>query len=90
VQTAEEADFPGLQAETWWGVFAPAGTPAPIVARMNAAMRETLSEERVRRQMEETQQARLALSNPPTLKTFLDQQVETWSRVVRENKMRAD
>ena len=36
VQTAEEAGYPGLQAEAWWGVFAPAGTPAPIVARMNA------------------------------------------------------
>ena len=65
VQTAEEAGFPGLQAEAWWAVFAPAGTPAPIVGRMNAALRETLSEERVRRQMEGTQQARLVLSDPP-------------------------
>ncbi len=47
VQTAEEAGFPGLIAEAWWGVFAPAGTPAPIIERMNAALRETLSEERV-------------------------------------------
>ena len=69
---------------------APAGTPAPIVGRMNAALRETLSEERVRRQMEETQQARLALSDPPALKAFLDRQVETWGRVVRENGIRAD
>jgi tripartite-type tricarboxylate transporter receptor subunit TctC len=90
VQTAEEAGFPGLVAEAWWAVFAPAGTPAPIVSRMNAALRETLSEEHVRRQMEETQQARLVLSDPPTLKTFLDQQVETWGRVVRENDIRAD
>ena len=90
VQTAEEAGFPGLVAEAWWAVFAPAGTPAPVVGRMNAALRETLSEERVRRQMEETQQARLALSDPPALKAFLDQQVETWGRVVRENGIRAD
>ena len=90
VQTAEEAGFPGLLAEAWWGVFAPAGTPAPVVARMNAALRETLSEAQARRQMEETQQARLVLSDPPALKTFLDQQVETWSRVVRENDIRAD
>ena len=90
VQTAEEAGFPGLQAEAWWAVFAPAGTPAPIVGRMNAALRETLAEERVRRQMEDAQQARLALSDPPALKAFLDRQVETWGRVVRENGIRAD
>jgi tripartite-type tricarboxylate transporter receptor subunit TctC len=90
VQTAEEAGFPGLQAEAWWAVFAPAGTPAPVVARMNAALRETLSEEGLRRQMEETQQARLVLSDPPTLKSFLDGQVETWGRVVREHDIRAD
>ena len=33
-ESAAEAGFPGLEAEAWWGVFAPAGTPAPLVARM--------------------------------------------------------
>jgi tripartite-type tricarboxylate transporter receptor subunit TctC len=90
VPTAEESGFPGLQAEAWWGVFAPAGTPTPIVAGMNAALREALSEDRARRQMEEAQQARLVLSDPATLKVFLDRQIENWGRVVRENDIRAD
>jgi tripartite-type tricarboxylate transporter receptor subunit TctC len=46
VATAEESGFAGLQAEAWWGVFAPHGTPAPVVARMNTALREALSEDR--------------------------------------------
>jgi tripartite-type tricarboxylate transporter receptor subunit TctC len=90
VQTAEEAGFSGLEAEAWWGVFAPAGTPAPLVARMNAALRDSLSEERVRRQMEETQQARLVLSDPPALQAFVERQVATWGAVVRENAIRPD
>jgi len=90
VQTAEEAGYPGLVAEAWWGVFAPAGTPEPVIGRMNAALRETLSEERLHRQMEEAQQARLVLSDPATLKSFLDRQIETWGRVVRENHIQAD
>ncbi|MCB4824315.1 tripartite tricarboxylate transporter substrate binding protein [Roseicella aerolata] len=90
VQAAEEAGFAGLQAEAWWGVFAPAGTPAPLVARMNAALRESLSEERARRQMEEAQQARLVLSDPPALQAFLERQVEVWGGVVRANGIRAD
>lgn len=90
VQTAEEAGFQGLTAEAWWGVFAPHGMPEAMVARMNAALRETLSEARTRQQMEETQQARLVLSDPAGLRTFLDGEVAKWSRVVRENQIRPD
>ncbi|MBR0643390.1 tripartite tricarboxylate transporter substrate binding protein [Plastoroseomonas hellenica] len=90
VQTAEEAGFQGLTAEAWWGVFAPHGMPGAMVTRMNTALRETLSEARTRQQMEETQQARLVLSDPAGLRTFLDGEVAKWSRVVRENQIRPD
>lgn len=90
VPTAEEQGFGGLLAEAWWGVFTPARTPAAIVARMNAVLREALSEERARRQMEEAQQARLVLSDPEALRAFLDGQIETWGRVVRENRIQPD
>jgi tripartite-type tricarboxylate transporter receptor subunit TctC len=61
-----------------------------MIARMNAALRESLSEEKVRRQMEESQQARLVLSDPPALQAFLERQVEVWGGVVRANSIRAD
>jgi tripartite-type tricarboxylate transporter receptor subunit TctC len=35
VPTAAEAGFPGMEADVWWGVFAPAGTPAAEVSRIN-------------------------------------------------------
>jgi tripartite-type tricarboxylate transporter receptor subunit TctC len=89
-QTAAEAGFPGLEAVAWWGVFAPHGTPEAIVGRFHAALLETFHEERIRRQMEETQQARLVLSGPAELRRFLDAQIETWGRVVQENRIRAD
>ena len=89
-QTSAEAGFPGLEAEAWWGVFAPRGTPAEQVARMNTALRETLGEERARRTMTETQQARLVLSSPAELRTFFAAQVETWGRVVRANSIQPD
>ena len=38
VPTAEEAGLPGYQVTTWYGVFAPGSTPAPIVARLHAAI----------------------------------------------------
>jgi tripartite-type tricarboxylate transporter receptor subunit TctC len=88
-QTAKEAGL-NLEAEAWWGVFAPHGTPAEMVARMNAALRETLQEERPRQVMTETQQARLVLSSPEEFKRFFAEQVETWGRVVRANNIQPD
>ncbi len=89
-QTAAEAGFPNMEAEAWWAVFAPHGTPAELVARMNTALRETLSEERARTVMTETQQARLVLSSPAELGTFFQGQVETWGGLVRAANIQPD
>jgi tripartite-type tricarboxylate transporter receptor subunit TctC len=88
--TVAQAGIPGLEAEAWWGVFAPHGTPADAVARMNAALRESLIEERVRTTMQEVQQARLIMSSPAELGTFVQREVAKWGAVVRENNIRAD
>ncbi len=42
VPTMADAGLPGFDVSTWFGVFAPAGTPAPIVARLNNAMTAAL------------------------------------------------
>ena len=90
VPTAAESGFPGLLAEAWWGVFAPARVPAPIVARFHEALSAAFRDERVARQITEGQQARLVLEGPEALGRFLDTQVETWTRVVRENDIKPD
>lgn len=88
--TSAEGGFPGLEAEAWWGVWGPKGTPREMVDRMNGALRDALSEERARRVMTETQQARLVLSTPAELRTFFARQVETWGAVVRANNIQPD
>ena len=42
VQTVTEAGYPGAEANTFYGLVAPAGTPAPIIARLNALLNEGL------------------------------------------------
>ena len=42
VPTLAEAGFPGLEMTTWYGVFAPAGTPKDVVARLNAEIMKAL------------------------------------------------
>ena len=58
--TATEQGFPGIDAYTWNAIFAPKGTPAPVVARLNAAVSHALDDPTVRQRL-----AGLGLDAPP-------------------------
>jgi tripartite-type tricarboxylate transporter receptor subunit TctC len=90
VPTIVESGYPGAQANAWWAVFAPAGTPKPIIVRFRAALIESLREERVARQLSETQQMTLLLSEPEELRKFAAEQAHIWGAVVRANNIRPD
>ena len=51
VPTTAEAGLPAFQAQAWNAIFAPKGTPAPIVARLNAAAAKALDDENVRKRL---------------------------------------
>lgn len=51
VPTVDEAGAPGLHMSLWYGFWAPAGTPAPIVAKLNAAVVEALADPAVRERL---------------------------------------
>jgi tripartite-type tricarboxylate transporter receptor subunit TctC len=90
VPTAVEGGFQVLEAEAWWGVFAPHGTPDAIQARMFTALKESFQEERVNRTMTETQQARVVLGDKSVLGPFLERQIAQWGGLVREFRIQAD
>lgn len=48
VPTVDEAGAPGLHMSLWYGFWAPAGTPAPIVAKLQSAVQEALADPEVR------------------------------------------
>src|SRR5258707_171317 len=52
VPTAEEAGVPGYVVTTWYGLFAPAGTPTPIVGRLHAEMVKAMQTPDVRARLE--------------------------------------
>jgi tripartite-type tricarboxylate transporter receptor subunit TctC len=85
VLTVIESGFPGFEAYAWWGLFAPAGTPPAIVDRFGTDFAKSLRDERVARQLTETQQIALALKGPDELRTFLAAQMKQWGEVVRES-----
>ena len=90
VPTVAESGFPGFEAYAWWGVFAPAGTPKAIVNRFGTELAACLREERVAKQLTETQQVSLALGGPEELRKFLGEQMRVWGAVAREHDIKAE
>ena len=89
VPSFHELGFAGFEAPTWWGVFAPAGVPAPIRRRMEGELARILAEPEVRARVEA--QGMDVLATPGEgFAPFLDAEIERWGRVVRENGIRLE
>lgn len=90
VPTLAEQGFPGFSAFAWWGIFAPAGTPKPILDRLHAELVKALNQPDLRKQLTETLGMDLAVSTPEALQKFLVGEIGRWGKVVKDNNVRAD
>jgi tripartite-type tricarboxylate transporter receptor subunit TctC len=90
VPTLAEQGFPGFSALAWWGIFAPAGTPKPILDKFHAELVKAFSLPDVRRTLTETLGMDLAVSTPDQLQGWLAVEMQRWGKVVRDNGVRAD
>ncbi len=90
VPTVSESGFPDFEAYAWWGIFAPAGTPKPIIERFGSEMAACLRDERVSKQLIETQQVSLVLGGPQVLREFVASQMRVWGKVVKDNDIKGD
>jgi tripartite-type tricarboxylate transporter receptor subunit TctC len=87
--TIAESGLPGFEASAWDGIFVPAGTPAAIVARLNAAIRETVEDP----QVAEALRARGAQPMPTSPEAFsrhIAESSEKWARAVRASGAKID
>jgi len=89
VPTFLEQGFADTVADQWAGVLAPAGTPAGIVARLNAAIAAAMRDPEVR--------ARLAqngvvpgVNAPEEFAAYLKEENERWARIIREKGIKAE
>jgi len=90
VLTAIESGFADFESYAWWGVFAPAGTPKPIVERFAAALGESLRESTVSKMLTENLQVTLRMGSPQDEAKFLAEQMALWGPVVKENNIKSD
>jgi tripartite-type tricarboxylate transporter receptor subunit TctC len=83
--------FRGMDILTWQGLFAPAGTPKPILEKLNAALRQALADSRVVNIFAE-QDFSVFPESEQTMwaaNSLLHDEVEHWRDVVRENRIEA-
>jgi tripartite-type tricarboxylate transporter receptor subunit TctC len=90
VPTLGEQGFPGVSAYAWWGIYAPAGTPKPIIDRMHGEMAKVLAQPDVRKTLSEGLGMDLVVSTPEELQKWTLDQLARWGKIVRDNNIKSD
>jgi tripartite-type tricarboxylate transporter receptor subunit TctC len=75
--------LPGFTNNGWYGIFAPAGTPAPIINKLNAEMKRALSNAEFSKQVE-LLGMEPASSTPQELREWVRSELARWTKVVRD------
>jgi tripartite-type tricarboxylate transporter receptor subunit TctC len=79
--------LPGFEAYEWNGVFALAGTPAPIIQKLNAALNATLRQRDVAERLAGLN-VDVRENSPDEFRAFVAAEMEKWGRVVREGNIK--
>jgi tripartite-type tricarboxylate transporter receptor subunit TctC len=89
VPTISEAGVPGFEAVNWFGMFVPAKTPKPIVARLNEALVKVLHTDEVRSQYRKLG-ADAVGSTPEEFAAFVRRDIDQYARVVKLSGAKLD
>jgi tripartite-type tricarboxylate transporter receptor subunit TctC len=82
VPTTAEVGFPEILAENWYGMVAPAATPAAIVARLNKIAVEAMQSADVKEKLA-SQGATLVGNSPEEFAAYLKSEIDKWAKVVQ-------
>jgi tripartite-type tricarboxylate transporter receptor subunit TctC len=89
VPAIAEAGVPGYEAVNWWGVVAPAGTPAGIVDKLHAEITAVQNSDEVQKHFA-SEGAQVVQMRPSEFAAFIEKETAKWGRVVREGGIKAE
>ena len=89
VPTIAEAGVPGYEATSWFGMFAPAGTPKPVLDKLHAALIKVLNQADVKKKIAE-QGGDVVAETPDQFAAFIQAESVMWGKVVKESGATAD
>ena len=89
VPTIAESGVPGYEAHNWWGLLAPAGTPAPVIEKLHSDLTRVLASRETEKRFE-TEGAEVVRMTPAEFGGFISAELVKWSRVAREVGIKAE
>jgi tripartite-type tricarboxylate transporter receptor subunit TctC len=90
VSTLNEQGLKTYPTYSWWGVYAPAGIPQPIVERMHAELVKAVQAPDVRQKFAEQIDMEIVGSTPAEFAAFQKAEQERWFKVIQDNNIKAD
>lgn len=87
--TLHETAMPGMEMSAWQGVVAPAGTPRPIIERLNAEILKALQSAEVKSRLA-AQGTEILGSTPQAYADYIRSELTRWSKIVRETGAKAE
>ena len=89
VPTVAELGYPGFDSSQWFGLLAPAKTPAPVIARLHEAAAKALNQPAVQERLIADGSVAAPL-NGPQFAAFIKSERERWGDVVRKARLKVD
>jgi len=89
VPTVAEAGLPGFEVTTWYGILAPAGTPRPIVARLNAELVKAMHSPEMKERLAGIGTDPVT-NTPEEFAAYIKAEIAKWGDVIRKAGLKAD
>jgi tripartite-type tricarboxylate transporter receptor subunit TctC len=89
VPTVAEAGIPNYDITTWWGIVAPAGTPEPIVAKLNALINQAAAKDPLKGRLV-SEGAEAYRATPAEFRSMLASEFAMWKEVVKSGNIKLD
>jgi tripartite-type tricarboxylate transporter receptor subunit TctC len=92
VPTSVEVGMPSLDISTWFGLYAPVGTPKPIIETLSKALRDIVVDKAVAQQLEkiETEIFPVDQATPEALRAKLTSQINLWRPIIEKAGIQAE
>lgn len=87
--TIAESGVPGFEASTWHGLVAVAGTPRPVLTKLNAEVNAVLKDPQVSKFLE-SQGAIIEGGTPEKFAAYIKSEIPKWAKVIKDSGARAD
>jgi tripartite-type tricarboxylate transporter receptor subunit TctC len=89
IPTVAESGLPGFESSNWFGIFGPAGTPRPVVERVNTEMNRIIQDPAIRERFH-TLGFEAAGGTPQALESIMRSEAVKWSKVIRDANVKPE